>query len=158
MNEMAKERIQKLWEKVDKLLETKSKKTADLSRMTGLRPGRFSKWRGGTGVPSAVELLHIAQALCTSMEYLSNDALSEEPTYFGVPDDERRVLDFYRNKRDQGLLTWITATDALSEASRQNAKTPGKSSVKADAGEVAKLIDPKTGGLLQDPGKKKGVG
>jgi transcriptional regulator with XRE-family HTH domain len=109
-----------MWDKIEKLLKAKGLNQAKLARLIGEHEPRISKWRGGQGEPDRNQLLRIAKALETDMEYLADDSLDEPRPAQGLSSDEIAVLATYRSFRS--TLSEDAAIRALATA----ALTPGR--------------------------------
>lgn len=89
-----------------KVLELIKLRTTNQSRVAaaiGMDGSQFSRWLQGRGNLTVERLLALARHLETSVEYLIDDAMAEEPV---TPKDEEYLLKVYRDlKADpaQGL-------------------------------------------------------
>lgn len=88
-----------MWTKIEKLVDAKGLNWAKLARLIGESESRISKWRGGTGEPDRRQLLRIARALETGVEYLADDAQDEPPAPAAHAGWERTVIGLIRALR-----------------------------------------------------------
>lgn len=85
-----------IMQKIRAVLDERHLKPADLARMTGFAPARFTKWFRGEGVPSVYQALEIARALNVPLMWLADDERKCPPPA-GLEDDERTILRMARS-------------------------------------------------------------
>lgn len=94
-------RAMKMIEKITLALADRGLTQRGLEQRAGLSENRISKWKDGTGEPTARQALLMARLLGLPLEYLVDDDQEEVPAASpGMTADERAVLSYYRAKRE----------------------------------------------------------
>lgn len=84
-------------EKVRSLLKERRLSQSDLAAMLGTSQPQVSRWLEGDTPPRWDYLLKMARALGVTADYLIDSALDEPPRSPELADDERFVLQLYRD-------------------------------------------------------------
>jgi transcriptional regulator with XRE-family HTH domain len=102
-------------EKLLSLIESKGETQDAFERRYGFPRGRISKWKEGTGEPTARQLWRIAIGERVPIDYFLDPAMSDPSQSAGLSDDERALLLVYRSLRGPDL----TIEDAIRRMSRE---------------------------------------
>ena len=108
----------KMIDRIGKLLDEKGIDQGELESMAGLSFGRISKWKAGTGEPTAAQALRMARVLNVPLEWLVDDSAGEEippPMPYDRISEQRDVLKYlddlgYEEMRRRILMTPLKTT------------------------------------------------
>lgn len=84
-------------EKVKALLESHRMSQAQLAEVVGTHQPQVSKWLNSGVVPSIPLALRVARALKVPLDYLVDDAQDDLRLPSELGDDERAIIDLYRD-------------------------------------------------------------
>lgn len=83
-------------EKIDELIKQKRLSQAALERTACLSENRISKWKDGTGEPTARQALRIARILKVPVEFLIDDEMEAPPPVRELSPAEERAIEMVR--------------------------------------------------------------
>lgn len=94
------EKVIKMWEVVERLMQSKGMKISDLSRATGISYSTFTDWKAGRSTPKADKLKKIADFFSVSVEYILTGGTSDyyfspeaaETAQFLMENENYRIL------------------------------------------------------------------
>ena len=108
-----------MYEKVEKLMEEKGVKVADVAKATGISSSVFTDWKKGRYTPKADKLYALAQYFDVPMEYFFDD--SDQLNYYYEKIQERISTylkgiekPVYRASAGQGAYNDIYTSDSIS--------------------------------------------
>lgn len=108
-----------MYEKVEKLMEEKGVKVADVAKATGISASVFTDWKKGRYTPKADKLYALAQYFDVPMEYFFDD--SDQLNYYYEKIQERISTylkgiekPVYRASAGQGAYNDIYTSDSIS--------------------------------------------
>jgi transcriptional regulator with XRE-family HTH domain len=126
-------------EKILRLLDEKDMTQSELESAARLAPNRISRWKAGTGEPTASQAVTIARVLDVPVQFLVDDAI-ESPQPKEDP-QLREILDIVRR------LGYDTAKDRLIAAPDVVFDRPGYGEMKTER--------PASGRNKPDAGRRK---
>lgn len=86
-------------DRIEKLRIGRGLEQQEVESLAALGKGRYSKWKNGTGEPTARQALRIARLFGVPVEWLADDDAPEDPPV-AVPllsPDEERIIDVVRS-------------------------------------------------------------
>ena len=104
--------------RVNDLLFQQQKKRPWLSAETGIPISTLNNWFSRARMPGADQLVKIARALGTTVEYLMT---GEAPDSQNITPGQRRLLNHFAGRSDQEIDEFIAALESMRDYAR---KTP----------------------------------
>ena len=94
--------MSKMSDNLNKLMEERNIKQADLCRETGIPTSAMSHYVRGDSDPSFTRAIKIARALGVTTDELSGKQAEQQCNGIKLSDDEREIINVYRNISDEG--------------------------------------------------------
>ena len=108
----------KLSQTLDKLMTEKKVSAYKISKETGISDRLIGYWRNGEKMPSAENLLSIANYFDISVDYL----LTGEEKSPSLPEDELELLTYYKKIPEKEKIKLISRAEAIADIYKEQVK------------------------------------